>query len=362
MAGGRQSNFELMRIVAMILIVGCHFVCNIFPVEKHIFISDVSKALWFPGGQVGVALFFILSGFFYQTGVIKPNKVLKIVLELFFYAWLIAIVYFASKYLGFYDFPMMSHFEKTETLASVLIPFSSGTWWFITAYIPLQLAKKYLNNILDKFNRKGLLLLLLSLWFFWYSISNGYKGVLSFFTFEKAFFFYSLGFYIKKFLHGKYSFLYEKLSLLLGIFFYLSASFLQVLYESDIAFPFPKILLYALQGSVCVPAAAFFIFIFFSNMNIGSRKVINYIAATTLGIYIFHRGNPIGHIFYRKIFNGCIMYESMYFPLTLFLSIISIFLICALIEILRMRFIEPFMLNKVSLLYGKLRKHIFSDE
>ncbi len=353
----RQSNFELMRIFAMFLIIGCHFVCNIYPVQTQVFLNDVVIALYFPGGQVGVALFFILTGFFGESSVPKPRKIAKIVAELFFYAWLSLIIYALAKYFSFYDFPRLSRKELTECLVDAVIPYSSGTWWFLTAYIPLIIVKDKINILLNKLNTHGFLILLFALWFFWYSVANGYKGILSYFAFEKAVFFYIMGFFVRKKIEpGNAFFLRKPVSLFLGLLFYLAASYFQILYTSSYAFPFPRIFLYAAQGAVCVPFSALFLFLFFARLNVGNSRIINKIASTMLGAYIFHRSNIMINLFFMKIFCGTELYAKSHFFLTLTVSILAVLSICSAVDFARAKIVEPLVMRMFSAFAEKAKK------
>ncbi len=70
----RKSNIELLRIVVMFLIVGHHYFihglvdswdqegCQIWLRGGKI--NRLVSSLFFPGGEVGVAVFFIIMGFF----------------------------------------------------------------------------------------------------------------------------------------------------------------------------------------------------------------------------------------------------------------------------------------------------------
>lgn len=70
----RRSNFELIRIVAMLMIVAAHYVGHgIFKVssadaytvylegEK---VNQLISTIYSPGGKTGVALYFMISGYF----------------------------------------------------------------------------------------------------------------------------------------------------------------------------------------------------------------------------------------------------------------------------------------------------------
>lgn len=109
----RQSNFELLRIIAMLMIVASHLACH---GVQHVLDENIAYAAYDsgslankiftsflnPAGTVGVALFFMITGFFLckkEKGSIK-----KVTLEAAFYslalgtAFLIALV--VSKIMG----------------------------------------------------------------------------------------------------------------------------------------------------------------------------------------------------------------------------------------------------------------------
>ena len=94
----RLSNFELIRILAMFLIVLHHCLCHlralmpIFPNTENIhFINNFIAFLLFSGGKVGVAIFEILTGYF-----MNPFK-----LEVFNVVQYQSSPYFATKCITF---------------------------------------------------------------------------------------------------------------------------------------------------------------------------------------------------------------------------------------------------------------------
>ncbi len=70
----RQSNYELIRIIAMLMIVASHYVGHgIFKVSSASsydvylhgdLINRAYSVIYSPGGKTGVALFFMISGYF----------------------------------------------------------------------------------------------------------------------------------------------------------------------------------------------------------------------------------------------------------------------------------------------------------
>lgn len=94
----RQSSFELIRIIAMLMIIGAHYVGHGIlkvrtPEAYSVFLSGetinrIISVLYSPGGKIGVALFFMITGYFLANRKdYIPQK--KVVLQSFFYAILL---------------------------------------------------------------------------------------------------------------------------------------------------------------------------------------------------------------------------------------------------------------------------------
>ena len=80
----RESNFELLRILAMLMIVASHYAVHGIGFDNWTTGSLVNRwciAFFFSGGEIGVALFFMISGYFL---IIKEKiSVKKVVQSLF---------------------------------------------------------------------------------------------------------------------------------------------------------------------------------------------------------------------------------------------------------------------------------------
>ena len=82
----RQSNFELMRIISMFMIVIYHIIIhgniieNISSPSHHIFFTFIKSLT-----LIGVNSFIILTGYFQSKTTINFKKILVLILQLFFY-------------------------------------------------------------------------------------------------------------------------------------------------------------------------------------------------------------------------------------------------------------------------------------
>lgn len=99
----RSSNFEMLRIIAMFMIVAAHYAGHgvrhvLFFSESKIwltgsFINRIFTSFLIPGGKIGVGLFFALTGYFMIDKEYKIQRLLKIILEVYFYSILMIIIW-----------------------------------------------------------------------------------------------------------------------------------------------------------------------------------------------------------------------------------------------------------------------------
>lgn len=98
----RESNFELLRIIAMLMIVGSHLACHgvqrvlegdlAFVAYKSGSITNrIFTNFLQPLGDVGVALFFMITGYFLCKKTRTSIK--KVALESAFYSFLFGIAF-----------------------------------------------------------------------------------------------------------------------------------------------------------------------------------------------------------------------------------------------------------------------------
>ena len=96
----RNSNFELLRIFAMLMIVMHHYICHGgFVFDKALTFNKAVSECAYWGGKVGINLFVLITGYFMVKGTWKLSKVLVLYGEILFYSWLISI-FFCFNWLG----------------------------------------------------------------------------------------------------------------------------------------------------------------------------------------------------------------------------------------------------------------------
>lgn len=135
----RDCNFELLRIVSMIMIIMHHYVIHSGFVNIPISLNKLVTMMFSIGGKVGVNLFIMISGYYILNSKIRIKKVLKIVFEVYFYSILILILACA--------------FCREEVNAKMIIksflPITYELYWFVTPYIWLYILTPYITKFVE---------------------------------------------------------------------------------------------------------------------------------------------------------------------------------------------------------------------
>lgn len=202
----RQSNFELLRIIAMIMIVAHHLTIHCFAVQlgdKSLYAlgESFNKAIFFKklllpqlfmtGGKIANIIFVLITGYFLIDRKINITKqIKKIFSQLAFVVPIIVFVsflfyrYHSNTFIGIQNFNILN-----------------SDYWFIGYYIGIiSIAYIFLNKFLNKLKKKeydillAIMLSILSIAFLRNSISDINPNILTLFV---GIFIYSLGGYIR---------------------------------------------------------------------------------------------------------------------------------------------------------------------
>ena len=161
----RQANFELLRIVAMMMIIALHYLVKggvaVPYTENH---SPVNYFAWLLEAFciVAVNCYVLISGYFPVDASWKPRRVLSLVCQILFYSMAIPIVLIglgivSGSSLGVYDW------------IGYLFPVGTEHYWFGTAYLLMYLFSPLLAAGIRQMEQKqlqiviGMLLLFFSL-------------------------------------------------------------------------------------------------------------------------------------------------------------------------------------------------------
>lgn len=317
----RQSNFELLRIIAIAMIIGLHYFYSEFGgamahlhfPQYNFFIANILESMFI----VAVNCFILIMGYFQiEKDTFKIKKVFNLLLTTLFYALLLYLVAVLFK---------LAPFSIPE-LERALLPFFYGQYWFIEIYLILYLLSPFLNLGLNRMDEKtykiflAIILLLFSLWPSFLAgsgnLDNGY-GVISFIML------YTVGGYIKKYYQVRYSAKFYLFGYILFSLVTFSFRANPTLLGSANAWNYNFI--FNILSSVCL-------FLFFSKFQLQS-KIINYLASFVFGAYLIHTNPYIGRFIYLKILHTDYYWSSPLFFLHLIISIIFIYVGATIIDI-----------------------------
>lgn len=146
----RQSNYELLRMVAMLAIVFYHFCCHPRGYFTHsgLYIADTIDSFLL----IHVTLFLLISGYFSIR--LRWDNITKLLLRCIVFG---VPLYLLGVRMGYVSFSYKELFFR-------FIPFVHNAWWFLGCYIQLMLLSPLLNHVAETVNQKHykLFLILLS--------------------------------------------------------------------------------------------------------------------------------------------------------------------------------------------------------
>lgn len=338
--GARDSNMELLRIVAMVMIVAHHFVVHgDFSYEA----GDVSvNRLWtyflMLGGKIGVNLFVLISGYYMvKSPGGKTGKVVRIWLQLLTYSLLL---YAVSMAMGIVPF-------HRNTLITHLLPLTTFRWWFATTYCILYLLSPFLNRMMQSLDQRGfqkLLLLAAVLWSVIPSVVNLTYFMSSDMDRNNLIWFvylYFLGGYFRLYPteRARSAAWYFTGAAVSGILIFLSMLWLNNMGKGN---AFYVIHAGILSSFWSLPALLMSVYLFagFLHIRVGSSRLINTIASATFGVYLLHDDGYMREFLWKILFkNAQYTHSRLLIPYSLAV-IACVYVVCTAIELTRIHLLE----------------------
>lgn len=315
----RESNIELLRIIAMVMIILFHMTQYLNPYRTGTIQNQVLGTILTSMGMIGVNIFVLITGYFNIVKNIRFKKIFKLWLQVLFYSIIMMLI---CKILNLRD---ISNYSMIKTF----IPISYGNYWFASAYFMLYLAIPIINEIAKKINKKTYEKLLIILTFF-FSIAYTYLyksyytvNIQGLSAFSWLVYLYLVSGYIKlygiKFLENKKIVLSSIISI--AVIYIGLLLFVNLKVDSD------KIWYFMNMNSFFVLSLAILIFSLFKNIKIKSNKVINYLGGLTFAAYLIHENDLINRSFWAWIYNLLSKITRIDYITTILVVIISIPLI-----------------------------------
>jgi surface polysaccharide O-acyltransferase-like enzyme len=313
----RYSNFELLRVVAILMVLVLHYfgmgggMSNVPAGSMNYYAMHFLESM----SIIAVNLFVLITGYFMVGRTkIKVVKAINLIVVAVFYG---GVFYLASYLIGE---SIQLPFNTSEFIHS-LNPFV-GPKWFVVSYVILFLLSPFINMLLEQLSKKQFQQLLaicmisfsfLPTFFKGLTYNDHGYGVLNFVVL------YCLGAYLKKFYENRGSAL-----LYLAIYLVMTAA----TFGSAVKGIWPS---YD-YNTVFNLASSVALFLFFSKFQFYSRMV-NYLATFTFAIYIIHTDSSIREILFTRLLKTNQYWESKWFLAHLSLSVMAMFVLCIAIEV-----------------------------
>lgn len=318
----RESNIELLRILAMCMIISMHYWSNSGAFESLLFRhnpADVGNAVLFHLSESmcigGVNLFVLITGFFsVRQQTIYWRKIMRLLVDVAFWG-LVGLLLGSA--LGWTSL-------DPRSLVRVAIPYLWNNRWFVESYLILLLLIPFINLCLRQIRRSGhqmLLAVAVGLFVLWPSflpnppIDDFGYGFVHFITL------YLTAAYIRLYVTK-----YPPASVCL-----LVAALATALIFAGAAYGFMVSWAY---NFVLVLVQSVSLFLFFGQLSIRS-SVINTLAGYSFGIFLIHSDSSFFAPFvYNRIFHASDAIHGQVWVLALNLTVcvVAFYLFCVVLE------------------------------
>lgn len=337
MKAKRNSNIEFLRIMAMLAIVTGHLINQgggIENISTQIFSIYVGSA-----ARIAVNVFLFIGVYFMVDSEFKATRVLNLWGELFLYT-----LCFTGLAL------LLDHSIPAKELIKGVLPFSTRALWFASAYLILVALHPFLKYVF--FLEKKKIVFLICLLTFVLCVMPTFAAKQSDFIVNISWFVYAYiligGLKRHTEIFSSRKFVLQKYGILISILIYLAlasckvaslacdSKYIGVLcnladqYLSDIK---------SIPNALC----AMSVFCDVVSKKLNECKIVNKVARSAFAVYIIHQIPAFFPVLWSKIIHTDFWFSANVpeFALFLIVSVLSIYVICSVVDIFRKKWIEP---------------------
>ena len=330
----RESNFELLRIICMLIIILSHYSVH-GGFDTSLIDNPFNKLLIRSTGlgEVGVQCFFLISGYFMTKSCFQLKRVVQLELQLLFYS----IVFGICTYLLFPEL------IDTGSLLRCFFPALTCQYWFMSVYLLLYLMLPFINFFMNHAPKRLLeycILLLGIIYIFLPTLTSytlaGESTITLFLTV------YLLGGYIRLYPDSFRFFRNRKANLICALLCHLFIVF-SVVFCSFVPV-YPRDFFMRAQ-SLPLVLLSLSLFLAIKNTQLGYSRIINQAAASVLGIYLIHDNPYVRSVLWQKLLHNASYGNSPFLIVHLLVSIVLVFLVCMAIEKIRICLFERPLMN-----------------
>ena len=323
----RDSNIELLRMIAMLMIIAHHFaVHGGFFFQNRQITGNMLFLQWLSiGGKIGVNLFVLISGYFLAAASeIRIQKAVKLWLQIFFYSVVIYLIFCLTGLTGF----------SVRGLVEALFPILSKQWWFASSYFLLYLLSPVINRGLRKLSQKKHLLLLAVLAVFWYGIPvftwlpERLRDLLWFV------FLYCISGYLRRYNSAEKQKAGTWLTIGTGLLL-LSFGYAVFLLDFLVKYQDRYETAYFQTWQILMLLTAIPLLLGFVRLKVKNSSLINKLAAASFGIYLIHDSNYVRYFLWQDLLNSAAYRDSAVLIPYAIGAVILVYLVCMVLESIR---------------------------
>lgn len=319
----RNSNLELLRIIAMLMIVAHHFGVYGVGYGYGNSMTDYFNAIITSFGKVGVVLFMMISAYFLCDRPVKRSRIISVWLKTLIFSVTIAVLI---------KLFLPSVIPDGSSLLFNFLPISTCRYWFVTAYIFVLVISPLLNMIIEKLSKNQLRHYLLFFAIVW-GVIYTFTDIQALFSgFLELTFVYVLTAYLKRYykLKTKRYYIFAVLFLLLCHLVSLGLGlFLPEAWRIKLHFNAPLHFVYSMYPVVLFLSIE--IFLLFLTLKPRHNAKVNYISSLTFDVYLVHEHAYARNFFWKLLFAyhpGWPLIVKI--PYTIF-AVIAVYTLCSMI-------------------------------
>lgn len=355
---GRDSNFELFRIIIMLLIVAHHYIVHSGledfmlsnPLSTKTFIFFIAGAY----GKTAINCFVLITGYFMCTSNITSKKFFKLFFEVMFYKVVIYLIFVLTNKVSF---------SPSLLLESFLPIYKVGDDQFVDCFLVFYLLIPFINILIKNIDEKKHLMLLGVLLFIYVVLYNVPKvGVI----------YNYVSWFIVIYLIASYIRLYPK-KIFNNLSFWLISSVVMILisfaavilgvtksYKVDINYSYTYV---TDANSLIALLLGLSLFMLFKNINMKENRFINLIASATFGVLLIHfNSDAMKEFLWVDLLKNVEFFNTNYAFIHILLSVLGVYIVCVIIDLIRQVTIEKPFINFIDSKWNQLVKKITKKE
>ena len=362
----RNSAIELLRIVAMLIIIAFHGHMHSWldkldlqqvpeVVTNNMYNANILFSYFVGwGGDLGNTIFILITGYFMINRKVNYPKLILLLVTMLFYSWLIFIMVYVFM-------PQIYVTFTSKEILKGIAPILFGENWFVSCYIIFFCFVPYLNGFLKSLDKNKYLLLLLMVFVFFVLLPT--VKIKTYFNSAEIVYFafvYAIGVYIRLYfkdkINNEYHNKYRNICLLILLLTLISISTLEIIGIVTNKVVFIKQSQYFVK-LFSIPLAVA-MFLSFATMKPFFNRYVNIVAGTVLGVYLIHENIFLRRIIWDYILPNVDYIMSNWYVLFYIVKIVSIFIVGSVIDLLRKRYIEPLMVSIIDKKFGVVSEYI----